>query len=992
MAEQTPSTPHIFLSYSRTNLEAALLLRTELEKAGFTVFRDEDSIRAGDNWMERLQTALQGCSAFVLLYGREGVRRWVGAEVQYALSRHLSPQDDAQRLPIFPILLAEGDLRSLPPFLSLFQIQRWQMGEALPETLIQAIRAKSELLDDSNTFDGCPYLGLSAFQPEHANLFFGRRKETLDALQYLGTLREVNPEHVRVDGHYCRWLQIEGNSGAGKSSLVNAGMLPLIKQGALWARTGYEHWHILGPMMPGEQPLQKLAEVLEHSLVTDPALRDTAKRYASLLENDKALAMRLRDFREDGKAFLLVVDQFEELFTFSDKAEKLRFDMQLYSALQDKDCPLFIISTVRIDFLEGFEQLPCLSELYSKRACERYLLKTISQQGLREVIEQPARLAGLDVSEITAAILRDAREEPGVLPLVENALKVLWEQRQNNHLSGELYAQQGGIAGMLETEADRLLKRLESDLPKGREDALELLLALTRVNDEGRHTRRRLPLGEARLAAGGKKADPQRGQQIIDYLSGRMAPDGGNRKAAGSLRLLVVVGEDAAERNPSPALPLSGKGALPRLRNGDGGTSGSSPDKGRLGGVSSSDDTFLAVDLIHETLIRAKGKDEATGKLVGYWRTLYDYIDKNRERGFYRDQLARQAQAWNARTGLKRWFGLASWGELRAYRKLRPERGSPDDRFLRRSRRMGWAQGGVLALLLAFVGESYLWTLNNELPPNYMLTQQKFRLASWGLLPEPLPEMVDIPLPQGEFQVGDSDANIAPWLEQQGVPKNTINMGVPPVMATITEAFALGKYEVTFEQYDYYVWSQQGTENPPAYPGNAPNENGRGQRAVVNVSWDDAQGYVQWLNGKYKGRYEYRLPTEVEWEYAARAKTTTPYWWGEDAGKNNANCLNCGSQWDNKFVAPVGSFKPNPFGLYDTAGNVWEWTCSEWQTEFDGSEGRCAQPDASARRVSRGGSWYDDGVFSRPSARSGFDSVYRHLYVGLRVLRASRTH
>ncbi len=946
MVEQTPSAPHIFLSYSRTNKDEAVLLRTELEKAGFTVFFDQESIHAGDNWMTRLQEALQVCSAFVLLYGREGVRRWVGAEVQYALSRHLSSHDDAQRLPMFPILLPEGDVDSLPPFLSLFQVQHWQMGEALPEKLVQAIRDKTDLLDDSNTFGGCPYLGLSAFQPEHANLFFGRRKETLDALQYLGTLREVNPGQIRVDGQYCRWLQIEGNSGAGKSSLVNAGMLPLIKQGALWARTGYEHWHILSPMMPGEQPLQKLAEVLEHSLVADPAQRDTSKRYASLLENDKTLAMRLRDFREDDKAFLLVVDQFEELFTFSDKAEKLRFDIQLYSALQDKDCPLFIISTVRIDFLEGFEQLPCLSELYSKRACERYLLKTISQHGLREVIEQPARLAGPDVSEITAAILRDAREEPGVLPLVENALKVLWEQRKNNHLSGTLYEQQGGIAGMLEAEADQLLKRLESDLPKGREDALELLLALTRVNDEGRHTRRRLPLGEARLAAGGKKADPQRGQQIIDYLTGRLVPDGGNRKATGSLRLLTTVGD--REDNQS-------------------------------------------IDLIHETLIRAKGKDEASSKLVGYWRTLYDYIDKNRDRGFYRDQLARQAQAWNARTGLKRWFGLASWGELRAYRKLRPECGSPDDRFLRRSRRMAWVQGGVLALLLAFAGESYLWTLNNGLPPGYMLTQQKFRLASLGVFfDEPLPEMVEIPLPDGDFRVGDSDANIAAWLEQQGVPKDSANMGVPSVTAMINESFALGKYEVTYEQYDYYVWSQQGTDNPPVYPGNTPNESARGQKAVVNVSWNDAQGYVQWLSVKTSG--DYRLPTEVEWEYAARGGETTSYWWGDELGENNANCANCGSRWDNKFVAPVGSFKSNAYGLYDTAGNVWEWTCSEWQTDFDGSEAGCAKPDTSNRRVSRGGSWHYDGVFARPSARNGNGTVYRYSNVGMRVLRVAKTN
>ncbi|SEA96179.1 Formylglycine-generating enzyme, required for sulfatase activity, contains SUMF1/FGE domain [Thiothrix caldifontis] len=939
-----PQTAQIFLSYSRTNLEAAIVLRTELEKAGFTVFRDEDSIRAGDNWMERLQAALQGCSAFVLLYGREGVRRWVWAEVQYALSRNLSPHDDALRLPIFPVLLPEGDLHNLPPFLSLFQIQRWQPEQALPATLIQAIRDKTELLDDSNTFEGCPYLGLSAFQPEHANLFFGRREETLDALKLLGTLRDdVRPDRIRVDGQYCRWLQIEGNSGSGKSSLVNAGMLPLIQQGILWARTGYEHWHILKPMMPGEKPLQQLAEVLEHSLLPEQQ-RDIGKRHQCLLADEKALALRLRDFKQDGKAFLLVVDQFEELFTFSDQTEKLHFDMQLYTALQDKDCPLFVISTVRIDFLEHFEQLLCLKALYRQRLCERYLLPTVTQRGLQEAIEQPARLAGLDVSAVTTAMLNDAKNEPGALPLVENALRVLWEQREGNRLSGELYLSKGGIAGLLEEQADDLLKRLDSDLPKGKADALELLLALTRINDEGRHTRRRLPLGEARLAAGGKQADPKRGQQVIDYLTGRLTPDGGNRKANGSLRLLVTVGDNEHDQS---------------------------------------------IDLIHETLIRAKGKDEVTGKQVGYWKTLYDYIDKNRERGFYRDQLARQAKEWQGKKGLGRWFNLAGWGDLRAYRKLRPERGSVDERFLSRSRRVGWLQGGALVLLLGFVGESYLWTLNNGLPPNYMLTQQKFRLMDWGILPEPLPEMLEIPLSVGEFQMGDSNEDKYKNSMKNPISKESVNLGDPPIRVTLTNPFALGKFELTYEQYDYYVWSQRENDDSPAYPSNAPNENARGQRAVVNVSWNDAQNYLQWLSIRTGDNY--RLPTEAEWEYAARGGLTTPYWWGNNIGKNNANCRNCGSQWDNTFVAPVGSFKPNPFGLYDTVGNVWEWTCSDWRMIFNGDEKICTQFESDFR-VSRGGSWNIDAIYVNAASRSKDNVVERHNNVGLRVLRTARTH
>ena len=113
----------VFLSYSRTDRDAAIALRAELEKAGIGVFRDEDTIRVGDNWLQRLQDALKNCSAFVLLVGRDGVQRWVGAEVQVALIRNLSPHDDGQRLPIFPVALPDGDLNKLPPFLQLFQIQ-----------------------------------------------------------------------------------------------------------------------------------------------------------------------------------------------------------------------------------------------------------------------------------------------------------------------------------------------------------------------------------------------------------------------------------------------------------------------------------------------------------------------------------------------------------------------------------------------------------------------------------------------------------------------------------------------------------------------------------------------------------------------------------------------------------------------------------------------------------------------------------------------------
>lgn len=134
-------------------------------------------------------------------------------------------------------MLPGGDVQSLPPFLSLYQIQQWTPDVALPEALVTAVRDKVALLDDAARLwksQESPFLGLGAFQPKHAHLFFGRRSETLEALKYFGTQDQIHAGQIsHAGGNFCRWLQIEGNSGSGKSSLVNAGMLPLIEQGAL---------------------------------------------------------------------------------------------------------------------------------------------------------------------------------------------------------------------------------------------------------------------------------------------------------------------------------------------------------------------------------------------------------------------------------------------------------------------------------------------------------------------------------------------------------------------------------------------------------------------------------------------------------------------------------------------------------------------------------------------------------------------------------------
>ena len=176
----------VFLSYSRNDPEAAANLRLQLAKDGLSVFKDDESIRESELWLNRLQEAIDGCGAFVVLVGRDGVRRWIGAETQVALNRYFGPHEDAQRLPIFPILLDDTGPEALPAFLRLFQATPWNGTDPLPRRLLDQIRQR-KLVPTEIAFEGCPFVGLAAYRIDQAQLFFGRQKETLDALACFST-------------------------------------------------------------------------------------------------------------------------------------------------------------------------------------------------------------------------------------------------------------------------------------------------------------------------------------------------------------------------------------------------------------------------------------------------------------------------------------------------------------------------------------------------------------------------------------------------------------------------------------------------------------------------------------------------------------------------------------------------------------------------------------------------------------------------------------
>lgn len=222
-------------------------------------------------------------------------------------------------------------------------------------------------------------------------------------------------------------------------------------------------------------------------------------------------------------------------------------------------------------------------------------------------------------------------------------------------------------------------------------------------------------------------------------------------------------------------------------------------------------------------------------------------------------------------------------------------------------------------------------------------------------------------LPAGSFSMGSTVAS--PYFDER------------PAHEVTLRSFSISKFEITFNEYDRFARAT-GRHLPPDEGW------GRGTRPVINVSWDDALAYTRWLSEQTGSRY--RLPTEAEWEYAARGGTTTRYWWGNGPTQAlHANCFDCGSEWDGARTAPVGSFRANPLSLHETAGNVMEWTQDCYVANYadapaNGSARMVSPCDA---RVVRGGSYSSSLDALRSAARAKRVPQSRIDNLGFRVVR-----
>lgn len=244
------------------------------------------------------------------------------------------------------------------------------------------------------------------------------------------------------------------------------------------------------------------------------------------------------------------------------------------------------------------------------------------------------------------------------------------------------------------------------------------------------------------------------------------------------------------------------------------------------------------------------------------------------------------------------------------------------------------------------------------------------------------------PQPQTPSIVRDrlADGGSAPALSM--LPGGSLRMGqntlaggdTGPEREVQVAAFGIGIHEVTFEQYDRYARAT-GRRLPNDFGW------GRGDRPVVGVSWSDARAYVEWLSRQTgKG---YRLPSEAEWELAARGGGRGSYWWGFGLEPGRAACFDCGSPFDNRATAPVGTFPPSRYGLYDTAGNVMEWVADCYHPSYEGApgDGRAREDGDCRLRVARGGAFNKPAASMRVYVRTKLDPGTRLNNLGFRVAR-----
>jgi hypothetical protein len=483
--------PLVFLSHAGEDADATKELAGQLRRGGLRVWLDVEELKPGDRWISAIEEALDRADVFAVYLGRSGLRNWVDQEVRVALDR--STRNQAFR--IIPLLGPGFDPQLLPLFLKQYQYVDLRNGATPTElhrligTVLDQPTKRMSLLQPGER----PYRGLQVFDVSHATLFFGRNNEVDQLLARL-----------RSD----RFLAVVGASGSGKSSLVRAGLIPALHRGRFYDNNAWVHSWRVAVCRPGDDPFRELANALpdlDSHATGDARIRAITAAAETLRSGTDGLGRTIAGLVPAGEYTLLVIDQFEELFTLTeDTSVRRRFVDSLFSAATTKgDRPIHIVVTLRADFYGRCWEHPTLPTRIVKN---QYAVERPAPDGLRDIIEKPLALAGATFEPgLVERILRDVGEEPGNLPLLEFALDQLWHRAEMQARAAELalthrsYDEIGGVSGAVATQAEVVITSLMK-VHQVKEDEIRAiftrLVHVSSTEEGGEATRRRLPLND----------------------------------------------------------------------------------------------------------------------------------------------------------------------------------------------------------------------------------------------------------------------------------------------------------------------------------------------------------------------------------------------------------------------------------------------------------------------------------------------------------------
>jgi formylglycine-generating enzyme required for sulfatase activity len=960
----------IFISHSSKNDDWAIALRDWLVREGWSgeddVFLDLDperGIAAGQRWAHALEDAATRCEAVLFIVSNDWLAsKWCGDEYHLASRRNK---------PLFALLIEDIPLERLPGgltaqwqvvqlrgepaerFLTVHPYTRRQSPVHVAETALAKLKRgllkagvgpeTFELQPDPTGPFGwrAPYRGLEALEPEDAAVFFGRSADIVRGIDALRDLAGRPPPRVLV---------ILGSSGAGKSSFLRAGLWPrLNRDDSQWFPLRAIRAGRGGALEGSEGLLSALEEA--HRRLARPASRAqlrprlaTPEQFVEMLRDLRRGAARRALLTEPPYPLaVLCLDQAEELFA-ADAPDESRKLLLLARAAADSGDALLLF-TMRSD---SYGLMQNAKVLGSVTAGDKVIpsvpqvplsLGPVPQGEMASIIRQPAeilrskvRAAPVFDPAVIVSLQEEIQGESDALPLLAFALqRLMREHSEAKTIGADALRQTGGVAAGIQSEAEAAFGEAGYAAEESaRRDALRRLFIphLAQINPRTKVLQRRT----AKL-----RDLPADLHKLIEALTAH--------------RLLVA--KSPVDENGQVVVDAA------------------------------------TLEVAHEALLRR-------------WTTLAEVLAQDRDALLLLDGALSAAAEWQ-KSANKPDF-LVHHGSRLADALALAQRGShwtreiaPASAYLAacrqaeddRKRRTRYVQSVIYVLLLGIVIGLLGWINQAAIKEtaNWFLVMRPYMYAQ--VRPYVLkPDAERALAPKAPFRECARDCP-----EMIVVPAGEFTMGSPPSeehrykdegpqhKVVIKQAFAVSKFAVTFSEW-----------NACASVGGCPavrvtDNLAAADKPVINVTWEDAQQYAAWL-ARMTGK-PYRLLTEAEWEYAARAGTSTAYYWGDEVGSGHANCERCGSRWDNRETAPVGSFKPNAFGLYEMLGNVWQWVQDCYNPSYEGAptDGSPWLQGDCSRRIRRGGGWSYSTWLIRAANRGADSPMNRSAFIGIRIAR-----